>query len=491
MNASTAPAQAEVVVVGAGPAGQRAALSAAQAGAQVTLIDTYRQPGGQYYRQPAAEFETARRANHQREGRALWEKVSAAGVKLLADTTVWGLFESKLLALDGPEAPPTIQAAALILATGATERSAAFPGWTLPGVMTSGAAQTLLKEQHILPGRRFVLAGTGPLQLVVAAGLVEAGAEVVAVLEGSPLLRPRHALRRPAQRAAALWGQWDRLAEGLRSWSTLRRAGVPFHTGWGIVTAHGPDEVTGVTSAQVDDGWRPLPATSRTLDCDTLCFSYGFVPATELTRLLGADHQWRPEQGGLVPVRDEQFQTTVPGVFAVGDGAGIGGAGLSQIEGQIAGLAAAAQMRNPLDSAEIADRIERLRPALRRERRFQRLYAQLFTPGPGLDELPQTDTVICRCEGVTRAELSDAVHKGADTLDAVKSLTRCGMGNCQGRVCGPLVAALVAGETGQPRAEVGLFRVRPPVFPVPLAALGPFDSDQQPATTLEPGVIVR
>ena len=200
MNASTAPAQAEVVVVGAGPAGQRAALSAAQAGAQVTVIDTYRQPGGQYYRQPAAEFGTARRANHQREGRALWEKVSAAGVKLLADTTVWGLFEGKLLALDGPEAPPTIQAAALILATGATERSAAFPGWTLPGVMTSGAAQTLLKEQHILPGRRFVLAGTGPLQLVVAAGLVEAGAEVVAVLEGSPLLRPRHALRRPAAR---------------------------------------------------------------------------------------------------------------------------------------------------------------------------------------------------------------------------------------------------------------------------------------------------
>jgi thioredoxin reductase/bacterioferritin-associated ferredoxin len=480
MNTPGESVRAEVVVVGAGPAGLSAALAAAQAGAQVTLIDNYRQPGGQYYRQPAAEFETVRPVSHQREGQLLWEKVAAADVELLTETAVWGVFEGGQLTLHGPRAPSNIFAQALILATGAYERITAFPGWTLPGVMTSGAAQTLMKDQRILPGRRIVLAGTGPLQLVVAAGLVDAGAEVVAILEGSPVLRK--ALRRPLVHAAALWGQWGRLAEGLSSWLTLRRAGVPFYTGWGIVTAHGQEEVTGVTIAQLDDRWQPVPDTSRTLACDTLCCSYGFVPATELARLLGVRHEWRPERGGFVPVRDEHMQTDVPGVFAVGDGAGIGGAGLSLIEGRIAGLAAVAWVKaegsDRQNAASIFDDIQRLEPALRQERRFQKLYAELFTPGPGLDDLAQPDTIICRCEEVIRAEISEAVRHGADTLDAVKALTRCGMGNCQGRVCGPLVAAQVAQETRRTWEEVGQFRVRPPVFPIPLTALEPVVDDQ-------------
>jgi NADPH-dependent 2,4-dienoyl-CoA reductase/sulfur reductase-like enzyme/bacterioferritin-associated ferredoxin len=475
-------------VVGAGPAGLSAALAAARAGAQVTLIDNYRSPGGQYYRQPAAEFKAVQPESHQREGKILWEEVTAARVELLRETTVWGAFEGNQLALYGPASPPNLQAQAIILATGAYERIAAFPGWTLPGVMTTGAVQTLLKEQRILPGRRVVLAGTGPLQLVVAAELVQAGAEVVAILEGSRLLRK--ALRRPLSHAPALWGQWDRLSEGLRGQLTLRRAGVPFQTGWGVVAAHGQDEVAEVTIAQLDETWRPIPDTPRTLACDTLCCSYGFVPAIELAQLLGARCEWRPERGGFVPLREEHMETSVPGVFAAGDGAGVGGGPLALIEGRIAGLAAAAQSSNGEDTTAILDDIERLKPALRRERRFQQLYAGLFTPGPGLDELAGPDTIICRCEEVTRAEIGEAVRMGADTLDAVKALTRCGMGNCQSRVCGPLVAALIARETGRPRAEVGQFRVRPPVFPIPLTALKAVTEDQA-ANTLEGGGIAR
>jgi len=482
----------EVAVVGAGPAGLSAAVAAARSGAQVTLIDNYRQAGGQYYRQPAAEFQTLDPDSHQREGKDLWEEVTAAGIKVLRETTVWGAFAGKQLALHGPSSPPGLHAQAIILATGAYERIAAFPGWTLPGVMTSGAAQTLLKEQRILPGRRIVLAGSGPLQLVVAAGLVQAGAEVVAILEGTPLLRK--GLRRPLSYAAALWGQWGRLSEGLSSQSTLRRAGVPYHTGWGVLEAHGQDEVTEVTIAQLDDQWRPIPNTSRRLACDTLCCSYGFIPATELAQLLGARCEWRLERGGFVPIRDEHMQTDVSGIYAVGDGAGIGGGPLALIEGQIAGLAAATQLRaessNGKDTAAIVDDDPRLKHALRREQRFQEVYAELFTPGPGLDELAQPDTVICRCEEVTRADIGEAVRLGADTLDAVKALTRCGMGNCQGRVCGPLVAALVAQETGHTRAEVEQFRVRPPVFPIPLADLKPVLEDQA-ASTLQGGGIAR
>lgn len=485
MNASTQTVQAEVVVVGAGPAGLSAALAGARAGAQVTLIDNYRQPGGQYYRQPAAEFKTLQPESHQREGKALGQKVAAGGVEILTGTTVWGAFEGRQLALHGPEAPSTIQAQALVLATGAYERIAAFPGWTLPGVMTVGATQTLLKEQRILPGRRFVLAGTGPLQLVVAAELARAGAQVVAVLEGARIWR--QGLRQPLANVTALLGQWSRLAEGLNSWLTLRRAGVPYYTGWGVVAAHGEEEVNRVTIAQLDDKWQPIPDTSRTLACDTLCISYGFVPATELARLLDVRHEWRPKQGGFVPVRDEHLQTNVPGVFTAGECAGIGGAGLASVEGQIAGLAAAAQVRarstNPRDIAMVSDDIKGLQPALRQERRFQQLYGELFTPGPGLDELAQLDTIMCRCEEVTRSQISEAVRNGADTLDGVKALTRCGMGNCQGRICGPLVAALVARETGQSRAGVGQFRARPPVFPIPLSALK-LAVDNQPLDTL-------
>jgi len=473
MNSPREDVQTEIAVVGAGPGGLSAALAAARAGAQVTLIDNYLRPGGQYYRQPAAELKALRPESHQRVGKLLWDQVAAAGVKLLRETTVWGAFEGNQLGLQGRGAPHNLQAQVIILATGAYERSAAFPGWTLPGVMTTGAAQTLLKEQRILPGRRFVLAGTGPLQLVVAAGLVKAGAEVVAVLEGSPLMR--NALRRPLDHGMALWGQWDRLGEGLSSWWTLRRAGVPFYTGWGIVEAHGQGEVSQVTIVRLDDQWRPISGTSRTLACEVLCCSYGFVPATELARLLEVGCEWQPERGGLVPVRDEHMQTDVPGVFAVGDGAGIGGGPLALIEGHIAGLTAAAQVKAQGSKAPKPDailrEIERLKPALRRERRFQQLYAELFTPGPGLDELARPDTIICRCEEVTQTEVSQSVQLGADRLDGVKSLTRCGMGNCQGRVCGPLVAARVAQETGRTREEVGQFRVRPPVFPIALADL--------------------
>ena len=487
MSTPTGHKQAEIAVVGAGPAGLSAALAAATAGARVTLIDNCRQPGGQYYRQPAAEFEVTQPESHQREGKDLWERVVAAGVDLLTETTVWGAFEGNQLALHGPHAPSNLQAQAIILATGAYERVAAFPGWTLPGVMTTGAAQTLLKEQRILPGRRIMLAGTGPLQLVVAAGLVQAGAEVVAIVEGSPLIRK--ALRRPLDHGLALLGQWSRLGEGLSSWLTLKWAGVSLCTGWGVVAAHGQEEVSGVTIAQLDNEWRPIPDTAQTLACDTLCCSYGFVPATELARLLGAQCEWRPGQGGFVPVRDEYMQTSVPGVFAVGDGAGIGGGPLALIEGQIAGLAGAAQVKTQSAAAILAD-IERLKPALRREQRFQQLYAELFTPGPGLDELVQPDTIICRCEEVTRADIGQAVALGADTLDAVKALTRCGMGNCQGRVCGQLLAALVARETGRTRAEVGQFRVRPPIFPIPLADLQPV-ADEGTVSLLQGGGIAR
>jgi NADPH-dependent 2,4-dienoyl-CoA reductase/sulfur reductase-like enzyme len=454
---------AEVTVVGAGPGGLSAALAAARSGAQVTLIDGSPRPGGQYFRQAAPELRIARPMRHQREGQALWAEVAAAGVRFLADTVVWGAFEENLLGLHAPHGPAYLRSRALILATGAYDRPVAFPGWTLPGVMTAGAVQTLLKQQRILAGKRVLLAGTGPLQVVLAAELMQAGAQVIAVLEAGRLF--------PAavRYAGALWGQWQRLAEGLESRLTLARGRVPLRPGWGILAAHGTDRVETATIARLDSAWRHVRGTEERLPCDTVCLGYGFVPFNTLSCLLGAAQEWRPDLGGEVPRRDDRMQTSLPGVYAVGDGAGVGGGPLARLEGEIAGAAAAAAIRGGAGLEE--GTIQRLAPALAREQRFQRMYAALFTPGPGLYEWSRDDTILCRCEEITVAEVRRAVALGADSATEIKASTRCGMGDCQGRICGHLVAQCVARETGRAVEESGLFRPRPPIFPVPIPAL--------------------
>lgn len=458
--------QCEVAVVGAGPGGMRAALAAAKAGVQVTLIDANRQPGGQYYRQ--ADLSGAPDEHgHQAKGRKLWQEVQAAGVTYLPETVVWGIVGERTLALHGPDAPAFVDAQAIILSTGAYDRPVAFPGWTLPGVMTAGAAQTLLKTQGILAGRRIVLAGTGPLQFVLAAELRHAGAEIVAILEGSHNLKPS------VSQVGALWKQWGRLGEGLRSLADLTRHGVPIHMGWGIVSAHpggaGDESVGSIAAGPLDENWRPKPDQVQNLTCDTLLLGYGFIPANSLSVLMGADQVWRPDLGGQVPVRDEMMQTSLPGVYAVGDGAGIGGVLLAEVEGEIAGLAAAGRIQG--QAARAAQAIRKLGKELERERRFQTMYAELFTPEPGLYDLAQTDTILCRCEEVTLGQVQDAVALGQTTTNEVKMVTRCGMGECQGRMCGQLVARAVAKAAGKTVAQVGLLLPRPPLFPIPIADL--------------------
>ncbi len=451
----------DLVVVGGGPAGLSAALAAAQAGAQVTLLDAYSQPGGQYYRQSPPRL-VAQSSPHQREGQSLWRKVQVAGVSILSDTLVWGGSPDMTLYTSSPRGSAALKARAIILATGAYERPAAFPGWTLPGVLMTGGAQSLL-YQHILPGKRVLLAGTGPLQMVVAKKLLEAGADVVAVLEGSRWLA------RGGRHATALWGQGERLSEGVSSLAAMLARGVPYRMGWGILVAHGSKEVERATIARLDENWRAIPGSEREVACDTVCIGYGFIPFNALSRVMGALQVWRPELGGEVPERDEHLQTSLPGVYAAGDGAGIGGVRMSLIEGRLAGAAAAAQLgygKGSLDSVMRA-----IGPQMNRERRFQRMYADLFSPGPGVYELAQDDTLVCRCEGVTLEKVRQAVELGANSLAEVKSITRAGMGECQGRMCGHGIMHQVARLSGKPLSEVGTVSARPPIFPLPLGLL--------------------
>jgi NADPH-dependent 2,4-dienoyl-CoA reductase/sulfur reductase-like enzyme len=451
----------DLVVVGSGPAGLSAALAAAQLGAQVTMIDAYPLPGGQYYRQPPERL-INQSTQHQHQGQELWRKVQAAGANILSNTLVWSGGPDRTLVYSDSQGTGKIKARAIIIATGAYERPAAFPGWTLPGVLMTGGAQTLL-YQHILPGKRVLLAGTGPLQMVVAKKLLDAGAEVVAVLEGSRLLG------KGIRHATALWGQWERLAEGGSSMVAMLRKGVPYRMGWGILAAHGTKEVECASIAQLDKDWRPIPGSEKEIACDTICIGYGFVPFNSLGRVIGAKQVWRPDLGGEVPERDDVMQTSIPGIYAAGDGAGIGGVRMSLIEGQVAGIAAAVQLGCGKDSLEAF--MQEIAPKMRRERTFQRMYADVFTPGPGVFELAKDDTLVCRCEGVTLEKVRQAVKMGAASLSEVKSITRTGMGECQGRMCGHEVMHLIAKLTGKPLTEIGTYSIRPPIFPLPLELL--------------------
>lgn len=466
----------ELVVVGAGPAGIEAAVTAAQAGVEVVLIDSSARPGGQYFKQLPDTFTSEDRTPHNLRAQEMFQKLASSGVKVWADTLVWGIFEGSqpgiwCLTLHGKDAPERLNARAVILATGAYDRSVPFPGWDLPGVITTGAALTMIKHQRLLPGRRVLLSGSGPLQLATAAQLVQAGAEVLGVLESSANL-----LWRGIPYLPALWGQWSRMREGLGYIRTLVGAGVPYRTGWAVTAAHGEERVSEAVMARLDKDGKPIPGSEKTETVDAVVVGYGLTPSAELCKLLECELEFSAGRGGFVPCRNENLETSRPGVYAAGDGAGIGGAEMSMIEGRIAGYSAALKLGHG-DEIQTRRAILRERAALRREQRFAALLGNLFSPPVGLYALAKDDTILCRCEQVTLGQVREAISYGTQTLTDLKNLTRSGMGNCQGRTCGSIIAQIMAAETGRTLEDVRYYNIRPPVHPVPLWTIEEHDSE--------------
>ncbi|MCQ0003513.1 FAD-dependent oxidoreductase [Actinomadura madurae] len=461
----------DVAVIGAGPAGLSAAASAAAAGAATICIDGQRRPGGQYYRQPAGAA-AASADRRQRSGAALYEAAVNAGSGYLPGTGVWGLSEDPHtmavrrveLVTDGRLSQ--VSARSIVVAAGARERCAAFPGWTLPGVLTAGGVQALYKQHRIVPGKRILLAGSGPLLLVVAAAMARAGGEVAAVVEAARV--GGHSLRHPWSTTATMVRQPAKIWEGARSVAALARHGVRVRTGWGVVQAHGRTEVTGATIARLDRQWRPVPGTHRYLDCDTIAIHHGLVPATEVLQLLGVPLSYQPALGGHVPVRDDTMATDAarrvrrgrrsrgrrcrPGSCRRRDRGCRGGgprAGHALLHGRPHQVTTgAAAPRTPVPEA-----LQRAVPVTPR------------SCGPC-----RPDTPLCRCENVPEREVSAAINAGATTVTAVKSLTRCGMGNCQGRVCAPLIQDCLTRHLGPPPEQPPPLRARTPLEPVPLSA---------------------
>lgn len=456
----------EILVIGAGPAGLAAARTAAAYGARVTLLDDNRQVGGQYYRHPASKslrdvrgdlFDEATR------GADLLAAARSLNVVHYSGAVFCGFFDEGVAAFVHDDRLRRIKPGATVVATGATERPVPFPGWTLPGVMGAGAAQNLLKGQRMLPGRRILVTGNGPLMLLAAANLVRCGAEVVEVLEAASNRPPPAMLPR-------LLLEPEMLIRGIAYRAILMKHRVPFRSRHVIVEATGAGRVEAATVAPLADDGTPDLSRARTMAVDTVVAGFGLVPASEVTRSIGCEHVHDPGKGGWIPVRSEDLETSRPGIFAAGECAGAAGVEKALLEGELAGLAAA--MRVGAASGPLAEiHRDRLRRRLRRLMAFRVAIEAIYRPPGSLLSLARDDTIVCRCEEVTLGEARRWTRTGVTEANSLKAITRMSMGRCQGRNCLPTVAGLIAAETGIDVAEVPLPRPRPPLKPVRVGAL--------------------
>lgn len=442
----------EVLVIGAGPGGLSAAIAARRAGAAVIVVDERAQPGGQYFKQLSVDAVAAPDRQH-REGAALIETAVRLGVEIRSGVTIWGAFEPGLFTAATERGSQRLAPKATIVATGAYERGWPVPGWTLPGVMTTGAAQTLWRTAHRLPGRRVLIAGNGPLNLQLAAELIDGGAEVVAVIEAAPQPGPVKLAALVTMLATAPELVYDGLGYHWR-----RRAG-------GAEMIHG-SVVSSVTKSARGLTVQ-LDGAQRSFEVDVLCLGYGFEPANELLRVLGCGHEIDPARRQLVTRRDDCGRTDVAGIYALGDCTGLGGARAALAEGTIVGLSVAQDLGRAIDVAQR----DRAQAMLRRHRRFQRALWDLYAAPPYSIRRATAETVICRCEEVTLGQIEQALAENIASAGAIKRRTRLGMGRCQGRYCAPLLEALLTERLGTARGEFTGFAPRVPVKPIAIGEL--------------------
>lgn len=460
--------KSDIAIIGAGPAGMAAAAEAAGLGLSVTVLDEQPRAGGQIYRE--VDRVSSLRGDilgaDYVHGTQLTEGMRQTGVNHVPGAVVWAIEDGFRISYTRNGRGAQIEADRILLATGALERPMPIPGWTLPGVMTAGAGQILLKQSGVL-ARNAVMVGSGPLLYLIAAQMVRAGTPPVAMIETQTRGDMFSALRHVG---GALRG-WPYMVKGLKMLVELWRAGVPRYTGATKIAIEGQGKADTVTFTHKG---RP-----QRIVCKTVFLHHGVVPNTQAARSLDIPHIWRADQGCFAPVIDEWGQSEVEGIYIAGDGAGIGGAKAAEIAGRLATLSIA-EGTGRLSARDRDRRAAPLRHTLAREL-AARPFLDAAYPPYGAALTPTDSTVVCRCEEVSAGDIRKFAKLGCLGPNQTKSFGRAGMGPCQGRYCGLTVTALLAQANRQSPDETGYYRIRPPLKPVTLGELAAMNDSNQDA----------
>ena len=456
----------DLLIIGAGPAGLSAAVTARRQGLDVLVVDEQPTPGGQVWRNVEAVGGTPRAAilgKSYGEGLGVVGQFRASGAAYEPETRVWQVERGPRALMTRNGAASSIEAGCLLLATGAQERPTPFPGWTLPGVMTVGAAQIVMKASGQIPSDPVWIAGNGPLSLLYAAQLLKAGGQIAGFLDTTPPGRIAAAI---PKFAAAVFSAPGDLIKGFGWISALRRRALYVQHVTEI------EAIGGETLERV----RYVTASGKTatVEAHLLLVHEGIVPTIHPTLALGCRHVWNANQDSFAPELDHWGETSEVGVFVAGDGAGIAGATVACLRGEVAALQIAARIGR-LPQAELAATAQPIRSRLTRALAVRPFLDTLYRPRPSVF-VPADKTVACRCEEVSVASIREQAAVGRPGPNQLKAFTRAGMGPCQGRQCAYTIAHVLAAAEGRKVPDVGLFRVRPPLKPVTLSELAALDS---------------
>jgi NADPH-dependent 2,4-dienoyl-CoA reductase/sulfur reductase-like enzyme len=449
------PRAVDLAVIGAGPAGMAAALRARDLGLSVAVLDEQPSPGGQIYRAvtQGSALPAAVLGPDYHSGRELAERFAACGAHYLPGALIWQV-QNDTLDFTTAAGPDSVQAKRIIVASGAMERPFPVKGWTLPGVLTAGAAQILLKTSATaIPDAVFV--GSGPLLYLVVAQYIRAGVPVALVLDTTP----RGARLRAARHLPQALRAMRYLGKGLGLLAEIRRAGIRVVSHVEDLAIEGEDAVTGLR-------WRSSGREER-MATTQVFLHQGVIPNVNLAMALGCSQIWDESQRCWRPELDRWGRSSQPNVFIAGDAGGIAGAVAARLAGDIAAIAAAAEL-GALEAGAAERLAAPIFASLRRDKAIRPLIEELYRPARQFRAPTDDAVIICRCEEVTRGAIAAAVAEKCAGPNQLKSFTRCGMGPCQGRMCGHSVGEVMSALTGRQPAELGYLRIRMPVKPVTL-----------------------
>jgi len=452
------------VIVGGGPAGMGAAIELARHGVRSTLLEEASRLGGVVYRGPLRDgvqldYLGPRYCEILNRLHGEFQEQSGLIDVRLNHRVVGAEGTRALVVLDGDEQLHEIAYPQLLLAAGCHERSVPFPGWTLPGVMLLGGLQLQIKSGVVKPQGPVVITGTGPLLPLVACQLYASGVTVAGVYEAC-------AFGKIARESLALLNKPQLFLDGLSMLAFLKTHGIPMHYGWGVVEAQGDGELQSVTVAPYSSTWVPDLNRAEQIPAQTLAVGYGFIPRTQLSQQMGLNHGFS-DDGYLRANANSWQQSNESHVHLAGDMGGIRGGEAAMLAGRIAALSILLQ-RGVLDMELALVRRDRYLSKLKAIVRFRAAVDRYTERGTGQTALPAADTVICRCEHATRADIDRALEQGVQDIASLKMRTRVSMGDCQGRMCVGYCSDRLREATG--RQDVGWLRPRFPIDPIPFSA---------------------